>query len=99
MWQSSSTRGLTNEPVNQVADNLHEDVLEAEDLGLITSDRWSPRHSMPTDVTHTFCVVNNENITDNISLRASLRSQDDEKVDLTEPRFETFRCSSVRLSS
>lgn len=98
MWQSSSTRGLTNEPVNQVPDNLHEDVLEAEDLGLITSDRWSPRHSFPIDVAHTLCVVKNENITDTVSLSASLRSQDEEKVDLTEPRFETFSCSSVRLS-
>lgn len=98
MWQSSSGRGLTNEPVNQVPDNLQEDVLEAEDLGLIKSDRWSPRHSFPIDVAHTLCIVNNENKTDTVSLSASLRSQDEEKVDLTEPRFETFSCSSLRLS-
>ncbi|XP_017237022.1 receptor-like serine/threonine-protein kinase NCRK isoform X2 [Daucus carota subsp. sativus] len=82
----------------QVPHNLHEDVLEAEELGLITSDRWSPRSSLPVNVSHTLCVVNKEILTDTGSLRSSLQSQDEEKVDLTEPRFETFSCSSVRLS-
>ncbi|WOG87593.1 hypothetical protein DCAR_0206823 [Daucus carota subsp. sativus] len=98
LFQSSSSRGLTHEPVNQVPHNLHEDVLEAEELGLITSDRWSPRSSLPVNVSHTLCVVNKEILTDTGSLRSSLQSQDEEKVDLTEPRFETFSCSSVRLS-
>lgn len=106
--QSSSTRGLKNEPAIEVPDKQYQDVVEAEELRRIKSNKWSPRCSLPLIIDRTLCIEKNVKGEDTdskyvdkqillTSNARSFRSQDDEMVDLTEPRLETFSVPNVRL--
>ncbi|CAK9138726.1 unnamed protein product [Ilex paraguariensis] len=79
-----------------------------ENFRQITSNKWSPRSSLPLDIDRTICFEQNGKEFDTASaeyiqrlmlLTSNARSshcQDDEAVDLTEPRFESFSMANVR---
>lgn len=92
-------------------DKQNQDVVEPEELRRIKSNRWPPRCSLPLIIDRTLCTEKNvvkggedndseEYVDKQILLTTnarSFRSHDDEMVDLTEPRLETFSMLNVRL--
>lgn len=78
---------------------------DAEELRRVLSRKWPARCSLPLDVERTLCVENNNGNTLSaeymerlilLTLKArSWRASDDETVDITEPRFESFCMGSV----
>lgn len=89
-------------------DNQARGPIDAEELRRTTSNKWSARYSLPLDVDSTLCVgiagqeedtVSTEYIDRLILLTSKARSwraPDDETVDLTEPRFESFCMANVK---
>ncbi|KAI3942073.1 hypothetical protein MKW92_037681 [Papaver armeniacum] len=90
-------------------DELTEKSTVAEELKRTTSERWSPRCSLPLSLDRTLCI--NDNSKDGeVALSADYMERlvlltskgrswrahpDDETVDLTEPRFESFLQANV----
>ncbi|XP_026403201.1 receptor-like serine/threonine-protein kinase NCRK isoform X3 [Papaver somniferum] len=90
-------------------DELTEKSTVAEELKRTTSERWSPRCSLPLSLDRTLCISDNskdgevalsadymERLVLLTSKGRSWRAHpDDETVDLTEPRFESFLQANV----
>lgn len=79
---------------------------DAEELKRVVSCNLSGRQSLPLDVNHTaICVVDKEESRTSVEYMERLvllaskawsgRASDDEMVDLTEPRFESFCMGNV----
>ncbi|KAK6936066.1 Protein kinase domain, partial [Dillenia turbinata] len=98
-----STHGLKCDPVDFEDTEIQAPPITAEELKRTTSnDRWSPRCSLPVSIDRALCIGNYRIEADHLSaeyierlilLSSKARSwhtQDDETVDLTEPRLESF---------
>lgn len=76
-----------------------------EELKRVLSSKWSARCSLPSDIERTLCDENSKENTLSaeymerlilMTLKArSWRAQDEETVDITEPRFESFSVGNV----
>ncbi|KAI3875485.1 hypothetical protein MKX03_031340, partial [Papaver bracteatum] len=90
-------------------DELTEKSTVAEELKRTTSERWSPRCSLPLSLDRTLC-INDNNKDGEVALSADYMERlvlltskgrswrahpDEETVDLTEPRFESFLQANV----
>ncbi|KAF8395243.1 hypothetical protein HHK36_019185 [Tetracentron sinense] len=109
LFQSSSTLSSKSVAEMERPDERDEGPIGAEELRRATSGRWSARCSLPLTVDRTLGVENSGNMADSVmsagyverlilltSKARSWRAPDDETVDLTEPRFESFCMANVR---
>ncbi|OVA18054.1 Protein kinase domain [Macleaya cordata] len=109
LFQSSSTRSMRTVVEMERHGEQAEGSIIAEELNRTTSERWSPRCSLPLTSDQTLCVKDDtkkgevalsaEYMERLILLTSKARSwrahPDDEIVDLTEPRFESFLQANV----
>ncbi|KAJ7981016.1 Protein kinase family protein [Quillaja saponaria] len=82
--------------------------MDEEDQRQAPFSKWSARCSLPLDIDHNFCVGKNNKDPDIVSAECmerlilltsnarSWRASDDETVDLTEPRFESFCMANMK---
>ena len=82
--------------------------IDAEEIRPATLSTESPPSSLPVDIDRNLCVRNNSRKADTVSAEyierlmlltsnnRSWRASDDETVDITEPRFESFRVASTK---
>ncbi|KAJ4726065.1 putative Kinase [Melia azedarach] len=101
LFQMSSAGSMKREPSTERADNLFEASFDSEELKQETSIRL-PGCSLPLDTDRNLCTGGNSKAADTVSADYMERlilltskvershSPDDEIVDLTEPRFESF---------
>ena len=94
----------------QKSDSLVESCIDAPELGRETSVKRSALSSLPLDAEHTLSVGHNVLEVDTVSSEymerlilltskaRSWRAVDDQAVDLTEPRLESFRMTSAKFS-
>uniref|UniRef100_A0A5B6YLA1 non-specific serine/threonine protein kinase n=1 Tax=Davidia involucrata TaxID=16924 RepID=A0A5B6YLA1_DAVIN len=104
----SSIPGMKGEPDRERPDKQVEGAVEAEELKRVRSNRWTARCSLPLNIDRTLCAENDEKEKYTVSAEyierlilltsnaRSWRTQDDEAVDLTEPRLESFSMANVR---
>ncbi|GAV62658.1 Pkinase domain-containing protein [Cephalotus follicularis] len=101
LLQMTNTSSMRSEPYIQKPDDVAGSPVEAEKLRQATSVRQSACKSQPLDIDHTLCVENQCKKPDSVptehmerlillTSKASWLAHDDETVDLTEPRFESF---------
>ncbi|KAI3901995.1 hypothetical protein MKX01_040398, partial [Papaver californicum] len=107
------TENSTNSSMRAAIDEKNGELTEkstvAEELKRTTSERWSPRCSLPLSLDRTLC-LNDNNKDGEVALSADYMERlvlltskgrswrahpDDETVDLTEPRFESFLQANV----
>ncbi|XP_057995710.1 receptor-like serine/threonine-protein kinase NCRK isoform X3 [Hevea brasiliensis] len=106
LFKMSSSRSMKSESYIQKPDIRVESLVNAAELRGDMSVKQSAMCSMPLDVEHTFSVEHNtkgevpvsseymERLILLTSKARSCRAKDDEAVDLTEPRFESFRMAN-----
>ncbi|GMP88911.1 hypothetical protein CsSME_00040718 [Camellia sinensis var. sinensis] len=104
----SSTHCIKGDVDIERADKQVESPVEDEELKQIVSGTCSARCSLPLNIDRTLCADKNGKEGDTVSAEPidrmilltskarSWHSQDDEAVDLTEPRFESFCMENIR---
>ncbi|EEF32437.1 kinase, putative [Ricinus communis] len=109
LFQMSFTRSMKMESHIQKSGNLVEGSVDAAELRRESSAKQSALGSLPLDVEHTLSVrqktmevdtVSSEYMERLILLTSKARSwrvTDEEAVDLTEPRFESFRMANAKF--
>ncbi|KAK3002815.1 hypothetical protein RJ639_019193 [Escallonia herrerae] len=107
LFQSLSTRSIKS-GLEMDIPNKQVGSVEAEEP--VNSSRWAARCSLPLNIDRTLCIEMKEKEADTASAEClerliflasnsrSWRVQDDEAVDLTEPRFESFHVANVGSS-
>ncbi|XP_043701055.1 receptor-like serine/threonine-protein kinase NCRK isoform X2 [Telopea speciosissima] len=91
---SPSTKSAVDMEMPEEHDN---GPIDAESLQRITSARWSAWYSLQQNLDRTLCVENSRKEVENtLSIARSWHAPDDETVDLTEPRFESFCIASIQ---
>ncbi|KAK9280448.1 hypothetical protein L1049_014139 [Liquidambar formosana] len=105
IFQRSSTRSMKSEPDIERPGNQAENPVNAEFMRA-TSNGWSARCSLPLDIDRTLGIGNKKKEVDSVSYMERLilltsqarswRVKEDESVDLTEPRFESFSMANVK---
>lgn len=105
---------MVNDNMNPIGKQVHTEVIPIDDVMArqASSRKWLDRYSLPLDIDRSLCTGNYDN-QDIVSfehmerrVRLALKGRnlqvqapDDETVDLTEPRFESFCIVNVRSSS
>ncbi|XP_043706294.1 receptor-like serine/threonine-protein kinase NCRK [Telopea speciosissima] len=107
LFQSSSNQRTTNSVDMEKAKEQDAGHIDAGSLRRIASDRWSARCSLPLSLDRTLCIEDSKKEADTamsaeciekliLLTSKSWRAPDDETVDLTEPRFESFSMASIQ---
>lgn len=100
---------IIKDDMNPIGKQVHAEVISIDDVTprQASSRKWLDRYSLPLDIDRSLCAGNNGN-QDIVSMErlvpltlkgSNLQAPDDETVDLTEPRFESFCIVNVKSSS
>uniref|UniRef100_A0A2P2JSZ5 non-specific serine/threonine protein kinase n=1 Tax=Rhizophora mucronata TaxID=61149 RepID=A0A2P2JSZ5_RHIMU len=104
LFQISATFSEKMKPHVIRADSRAEDIVDADELRQHTSIRQKAQYSPPSDIDHTVFVGSKAREADTVStkymdklilLTSKAHDLDDETMDLTEPRLESFHMSNI----
>ncbi|XP_042475612.1 receptor-like serine/threonine-protein kinase NCRK isoform X2 [Macadamia integrifolia] len=97
LFQSLSRQSTKSAVDMEIPEDQDNGPIDAENLRRIASARWSAWCSLSQNLDRTLSVEDGrKEVETTMSNARSSHAQDDERVDLTEPRFESFHMASVQ---